>query len=175
VIKGTTIAIRPVQRDDLPTLAAWTNDTDVNGEFNDFGLQATTGLEAGFNAKGLIDERQGTLMIVTLEGAIVGALSYHQVHYGPNSGSIAFNIGLHLVPAQRGKGYGSQAQRLLADYLLRTYPIGRVEAQTDIENTAEQHALERAGFRREGVLRKAQWRAGDWHDLVVYSRVRGDE
>lgn len=74
----------------------------------------------------------------------------------------------------RNKGYGSEAQRLLAEYLLQTFPIARVEAETDITNLAEQRALEKAGFVREGVLRKAQWRAGDWHDMVVYSRVRGD-
>ena len=37
-----------------------------------------------------------------------------------------------------------------------------------------QRALEKAGFTREGVLRKAQWRNGDWHDLVVYSKLRGE-
>ena len=36
-------------------------------------------------------------------------------------------------------------------------------------------ALERAGYHREGVLRGAQWRAGAWHDLVLYARLRGDE
>ena len=81
---------------------------------------------------------------------------------------------LSITPDYRNKGYGSEAQRLLADYLLQTFPIARVEAQTDITNLAEQRALEKAGFVREGVLRKAQWRAGDWHDLVVYTRVRGD-
>ena len=50
----------------------------------------------------------------------------------------------------------------------------RVEASTDITNSAELRALEKAGFTREGVLRKAQWRNGDWHDLVVYSKLRGE-
>ncbi|MBA2393543.1 MAG: GNAT family N-acetyltransferase, partial [Ktedonobacteraceae bacterium] len=54
------------------------------------------------------------------------------------------------------------------------YPIMRVEATTDITNRAEQRALEKAGFTREGVLRKAQWRNGNWHDMVVYSKVRGE-
>jgi len=33
-------------------------------------------------------------------------------------------------------------------------------------------ALEKAGFEREGVLRQAQWRAGHWHDQVLYSTLR---
>lgn len=55
-----------------------------------------------------------------------------------------------------------------------TFPIARVEASTDITNIPEQRSLEKAGFTREGVLRKAQWRAGEWHDLIVYSKLRGE-
>jgi RimJ/RimL family protein N-acetyltransferase len=73
----------------------------------------------------------------------------------------------------RGQGFGSQAQRLLADYLFATTAVNRIEAGTDVENLIEQRSLEKAGFIREGVLRGAQYRAGAWHDLVVYSVVRG--
>ena len=41
-------------------------------------------------------------------------------------------------------------------------------------NVAEQRALDKAGFTREGVLRHAQWRAGAFHDVVLFSRLRGD-
>jgi aminoglycoside 6'-N-acetyltransferase len=50
----------------------------------------------------------------------------------------------------------------------------RVQASTDIENAAEQRALAKAGFTREGVIRKAQWRNGAYHDLVLYSKLRGE-
>ncbi len=58
--------------------------------------------------------------------------------------------------------------------MFRTTAVQRVEASTDLENLAEHRALEKAGFQREGVLRRAQFRAGDWHDLVVYSVLRGE-
>jgi aminoglycoside 6'-N-acetyltransferase len=63
---------------------------------------------------------------------------------------------------------------LLVAYLFATYPIARVQATTDVTNVAEQRALERAGFSREGVLRQAQFRAGAWHDLVMYSKLRDE-
>ena len=34
--------------------------------------------------------------------------------------------------------------------------------------------LEQAGFTREGVLRQAHWRMGVHHDLVMYSKLRGE-
>ncbi|MDQ6839576.1 MAG: hypothetical protein M3137_14930 [Actinomycetota bacterium] len=29
-------------------------------------------------------------------------------------------------------------------------------------------------FQREGIARHAQFRAGQWHDLVIFSRIRQD-
>jgi RimJ/RimL family protein N-acetyltransferase len=83
-----------------------------------------------------------------------------------------WNIGINLIPEGRGQGFGPEAQRGLAERLFATTDANRVEAMTDVENNAEQRALEKAGFVREGVLRGAQFRAGAWHDLVVYSLLR---
>jgi RimJ/RimL family protein N-acetyltransferase len=71
-------------------------------------------------------------------------------------------------------GYGTEAQRQVAAYLFDTTSVNRVEASTDVENLPEQRSLEKAGFRREGVQRGAQFRAGGFHDLIVYSRLRDD-
>jgi RimJ/RimL family protein N-acetyltransferase len=113
-------------------------------------------------------------LLVTEDGVVVGDVSWHEVHYGPNEGSRAWNIGIALVPEARGRGLGAAAQRALADHLFATTDVDRVEASTDVANVVEQRSLEKAGFRREGVLRSAQQRADGRHDLVVFSRLRGD-
>jgi RimJ/RimL family protein N-acetyltransferase len=174
MLHGEKIYLRPVRQDDLPILAARANDLAFQTEFNFFGLQHN-GLEKHFQEDGLLSRVHGTLLVVACESEqIVGDVSYRQVRYGPGDMSIAYNIGIGLAQEHRGKGYGVEAQVLLADYLFAVFPIMRVEATTDITNSAEQRALEKAGFTREGVLRKAQWRNGNWHDLVVYSKLRGE-
>jgi [ribosomal protein S5]-alanine N-acetyltransferase len=50
----------------------------------------------------------------------------------------------------------------------------RLEAGTLADNIAEQRALEKAGFTREGTLRCVQFVNGDWRDVVIYSRLRTD-
>lgn len=100
----------------------------------------------------------------------VGDLSAHAVWYGPTPASRALNIGISMVNEYRGKGIGATAQRLLADELHKE-GIVRVEAQTDVENIAEQKALEKAGFTYEGTLRKAQGRTDGLHDIQVWSHV----
>jgi RimJ/RimL family protein N-acetyltransferase len=43
-----------------------------------------------------------------------------------------------------------------------------------VENIAEQRALERIAFRREGVMRGLGFDGGRWHDGVLYARLRDD-
>ena len=175
MLYGDNVYLRPFTSADLPLFDQWANDLAFNSEFNSFGLERSGALEAGFAQAGLLDAPQGMLVVVLRDGdVVVGDVSYHQVRYGPNEGSRAYNIGITLAPEHRGKGYGVEAQQLLAAYLFATYPVMRVEAATDVANTAEQRALEKAGFTWEGIVRKAQWRAGAWHDLVLYSKLRGE-
>jgi RimJ/RimL family protein N-acetyltransferase len=175
MLHGEKIYLRPVLQDDLPIFAARANDIAFLTEFNFFGLHQQNGLEQQFQEEGLLGPRHGTLVVVTCESdQVAGDVSYRQVRYGPGGMSIAYNFGIVLAPEHRGKGYGVEAQQLLAEYLFLVYPIMRVEASTDTINIPEQRALEKAGFTREGVLRKAQWRNGNWHDLVVYSKLRGE-
>jgi RimJ/RimL family protein N-acetyltransferase len=109
--------------------------------------------------------------VIVVDDDIIGTMSWHAVHYGPTVGSRAWSMGIALAPQWRGQGWGSLAQRLLADHLLAS--AHRVEASTDVDNVAEQRSLEKAGFHREGILRGAQLRAdGRHHDLVMYARTR---
>ncbi len=108
--------------------------------------------------------------VVIVDDEIIGTMSWHAIQYGPTIGSRAWSMGIALAPQWRGQGWGSLAQRLLADHLLES--ACRVEASTDIDNIAEQRSLEKAGFQREGILRRAQRRADGQHDLVMYARVR---
>jgi RimJ/RimL family protein N-acetyltransferase len=60
------------------------------------------------------------------------------------------------------------------DYLFAHTLVVRLEADTETENIAEQRALEKSGFTREGVLRSTVFRDGQWRDVVRYSVLRGD-
>jgi RimJ/RimL family protein N-acetyltransferase len=172
---GERVRLREVTSDDGRLLDEWRGDPALMGEFNDFGTEATSVAEALDEGRRFVEEEMGRVVVERLEdGAVIGDMSWHPARYGPNEGSKALNMGISLHPDARGRGYGVEAQRLLAALLFDLFDVARVEASTDVENTAEQRALEKAGFTREGVLRQAQFRAGRHHDLVVYSRVRSD-
>lgn len=169
------VRLRDVTMADAEMLDRWAADPAVGSEFNDFGMVSEPISREALARGPLRNERNGQLIVERLsDGEPIGGVGWHQVRYGPNPGSEAWNIGIEILPEARGHGYGVEAQIQLATYLFDHTNANRVEAQTDIENIAERRALEKAGFRREGVARGAQFRAGGYHDLLTYAILRGD-
>jgi RimJ/RimL family protein N-acetyltransferase len=164
------IDVTPADADLLDRLHA----TQAGG-FNDLGQDRKQLPPEAWVDGRLRGENRGELFVERrADRRIVGTISYHRVSYGPSPKSAAWMIGIDLIPEGRGQGLGTEAQRLLADWLFETTDANRVEASTDVENLAEARALEKAGFRREGVNRGAQFRAGAYHDLVLFARLRTD-
>ena len=158
-----TVTLRPQRPDDLPLLTGGESPFDEFGPSTPRTSPSPSGLDAA-----------GGLTVVAGDGQVAGNVSWHGERWGPNAGSWCPMIGIWLRPAYRGRGVGRDAQRQLVDLFFRHTTTNRVEAHTDVENVAEQRALEAAGFRREGVTRGAQWRDGRYHDGVLYAVLRGD-
>jgi RimJ/RimL family protein N-acetyltransferase len=170
------VRLRPVTRDDIGFLVSQ-HTAEGGGPYNWFGFRSETEILGRFEDDGFLGERNGKLVVEleTADGPVpIGDVSWHAVDYGPPPASRCWNIGISLDPEWRGQGHGTRAQRLLADYLFATTLVERVEASTDVENTPERRALERAGFSFEGVLRRAQFRSGAWRDMAQYSLIRGE-
>jgi RimJ/RimL family protein N-acetyltransferase len=174
VIRGELVSLRPLTAADLERAERVANDPEYNGPFGTFALAGAGEVRRRFELDGYLNHDHGRLIVADASGATVGVVSYIAVFHGPPPSNRVYNIGIDIDPAHRRRGYGAAAQALLARYLFDTYTIERVEASTDVENVPEQRALERAGFTREGILRHAQWRAGAWRDVCLYSKLRGE-
>jgi RimJ/RimL family protein N-acetyltransferase len=166
------VRLRDITLADADLIDAWEAD---RSPYNDFGMPRDP-LDRDAIARGpLRNERNGMMVVErTEDGRPIGTVGWHREMYGPNPESTAYNLGIELIPEARGRGLGAEAQAQLADYLFATSDVNRVEAATDLENIPEQRSLEKAGFRREGVLRGSQFRDGAYHDLVIYAVLRTD-
>lgn len=162
--------LRPAYAEECELLEVWR--ADPQSPYDDWSGPDPPGLEGAVRLPP--PEDGGQLVVADDHDDPLGTVSWHAVHHGPGVGSQALDIGISLRPFGQGLGHGSRAQRMLAQYLFATTLTHRVQASTDVANVAEQRALDRAGFTREGVLRGAQWRQASWHDLVSYARLRGD-
>lgn len=162
--------LRPVAEEDLAVLERLTNDPDGAGEHEWHGWRDPHVWRHRWSENGLLGSAGGTLVVGRGPDAL-GFVTWWQVFYGPVP---SWEIGIGIVPEARGKGAGTQAQKLLARYLFAHTQANRIQAATEVSNVAEQRALEKAGFTREGVLRGAGYRDGQWRDGVLYSVLRDE-
>ena len=165
------IALRLVREEDIALLGNLLQDPEMTGEFGWFGWRDVRRWRRGWDENGLIGTDGGTLIVHRL-GETLGLVNWRRHQTTPASHN--WEIGIALVPEARGHGYGTQAQRLLVRYLFAHTTVHRIWAATEVGNIAEQKALEKAGFTREGVQRGTGWRDGAWRDGVIYSLLRTD-
>jgi RimJ/RimL family protein N-acetyltransferase len=163
------VALRPVAEDDLDVLDRFVMEPEAVGPFEWHGWYKLKKLRDEWDENRLISDDGGRLMIVRGDDPI-GFVSYRRAW--ENQSSYCWDFGIALLPEARGKGYGTEAQRLLVRYLFAHSMVERVQATTRVENIAEQRALEKAGFTREGILRSITFQGGQWRDGVLYSVLR---
>jgi ribosomal-protein-alanine N-acetyltransferase len=170
-MKDDKVRLRPVEERDLDALGRIDTDPAVSEPFEWRGFRDPRARrrreEDGYLGS------EGSLLVVALsDGTFAGIVVWEWIATSGPRGCL--RIGILLFPEHRGQGLGTAAQRLLADYLFSTTPANRLEATTDIDNVAEQRALEYAGFVREGVLRGRGFVRGQWRDGAMYARLRDD-
>jgi RimJ/RimL family protein N-acetyltransferase len=166
------VALRPVSEADLTVLDRILTDPDASGPFQWHGWRDPFRLRRRWTENGLLGDDGGTLMVVRATD-VLGFVAWRKV--ATSMSSYCWNMGIGLLPEYRGRGYGTGAQRLLVRYLFAHTQVRRIEAGTDVDNVEEQRALEKVGFRREGVMRGHSFRLGAWHDTVLYGVLRGEE
>ncbi|KAF1969263.1 acyl-CoA N-acyltransferase [Bimuria novae-zelandiae CBS 107.79] len=83
-------------------------------------------------------------------------------------------IGLDILPAYQGKGYGSEAIRWALDYAFRRAGLHRVRIRAFEWNTGACRLYERLGFVLEGREREACWHEGRFWDEVRFGMLEGE-
>jgi len=77
-------------------------------------------------------------------------------------------IGYALGIGYRGQGYATEAAHGLVSYAFASLNLHRIHADADSGNPASWNVMERLGMKREGQLREASFRNGQWLDLLIY-------
>ena len=163
MLKGKLIDLNLIERNDLNIVKNWINDVDFVGEFEPFQQFTLSILEKEYDKKSEYNE----YFIQTKEGIKIGLIMHFKA--GDQIG-----IGYMLVPWERRKGYGSEAVKIMVDYIFLHKNIVRIQAETHIYNIASQRVLEKAGFKKEGILRKSFFSRGVWRDTAIFSIIRNE-
>lgn len=174
MLRGQLVALRPVRREELPTLYAWRQDLDLLAwtdtepwvalSYEDWSKQRDERTSANVAFFGI---QEG----LAQNGRLIGTCELWGIdQYNRNA-----HIGIKLaVESDRGKGYGREALALLVNYAFAQRGLHRVQLETFTHNTAMRRCAEDVGFREEGRLRESGWSDGRFNDDVIYGLLAAE-
>ncbi len=162
--------MRPVNDEDLSVLHRFAIEPGLIGP-NWYGYRNVQTLNKRYAEDGFLNDNDSRVMVIA-DAQTAGLTSWQSGTFG-RYGSY-WEIGIVLLPEFRGRGIGWRAQAMVSDYLFEHTPVQRIQATTQADNVAGQKSLVKAGFQVEGVIRSAEFRAGQWRDALMYSRLRAD-
>ena len=111
------------------------------------------------------------LGVFTRDGHLIGDIQLANINWQQRTATMGLSIACRQ---DRGKGYGSDAARVLLRYAFEHLDLYRVSAATSACNVAGQRSLEKCGFIREGCERRAVYVAGRRWDRLTYGLLRED-
>lgn len=118
-----------------------------------------------------LDDRADYAIVRQDDRAHVGDLALTDVD--KDNRSAAFRIALN-GPEFYGKGYGTEATKLVLEYAFGVVGLHRVSLEVFDYNPRARRAYEKAGFVREGLQREALWWDGEWHDVITMAVLSTD-
>jgi [ribosomal protein S5]-alanine N-acetyltransferase len=169
-IRGPRLTLRYAVRDDAPALFELASDPAVTRYFS-WGPYTSLDQPEAYIA-GLPDKRErGELLdflIVDESGGPIGVTGLSELSVRNRHATVGSWFGHRWW----GSGANRESKAMMATLAFDHLGLDRLTAWANTRNGRSQVALERVGFRREGVL--AGWhRHGDVvHDVVVFGLLR---
>ncbi|MEU1518491.1 GNAT family protein [Streptomyces sp. NPDC005811] len=173
MLRGSKVGLRARHEEDIPILRAELYNDVVNASRAEGTPWRPMSPEAKDPRLVVDDKAQGSVpfSVVELEGGtLVGTANL----WGIDTHNRVAHIGLGLLPASRGKGYGTDVVAVLCHYGFVVRGLHRLQIETLADNAAMLRSAERNGFVREGVLRSSAWVMGEFLDEVLLGLLAQD-
>lgn len=171
-LRGKKVALRPLERAHCREL--WDAYEPVEP-------LPTEPLNPGLSIEGAdrwFDEmqaRQGReqvyLGIFTFDGRLVGDIQLADINWRDRVASLGISISRR---SDRGKGYASDAVRIILHYGFAELDLARIEARTAAYNLGAQRLREACRFRREGIRRQSIYRGGKRWDEIAFGLLASE-
>jgi [ribosomal protein S5]-alanine N-acetyltransferase len=173
-LSGADVRVRLAAERDIPEVLIAHQDDPVL--YMRLGVQRPpSGAELGRKVEGgPADRARGTGAWLTIlapgSDECVGQIDVHDVDWDHGRAE----LGIWVAPAQRGRGLGGAALRLVSRWLLQDCGFERVQLMTEPDNAPLIQAARKVGFIDEGVLRSYLRERGHRVDVTILSLVVGD-
>lgn len=166
---GERIYLRPLEpAQDNHLYAMWRNDEEMRRYFSIYPSSDARGRE---RLDGLYKDFKHILLGIALksDNRLIGQIGLKDIDTLNQSAEFYVTIGDRLM---WGKGYGTEATRLMIHYGFMELNLNRIQTKDMEENIGGWRADEKAGFTYECTLRESIPRFGKYHNERVYSILR---
>jgi RimJ/RimL family protein N-acetyltransferase len=168
VLTGDLVRLRGLREADLPALTEWYTDPAFTVTNSPRVLpQSEAAVKDRFAQWSVNQHDDLGFAIETLDDppVLVGHIGLFGARLKDRCATIGVGLGLGHV----GRGYGTDAVRVMTSYAFRELGLHRVQLDVLSFNTAGIRAYAKAGFVTEGRRRRAVFHDGRWYDEVLMS------
>ncbi len=168
-IVGEKLYLRALEPVDAPVLKAWINDPEVTRNLTIWCPMQVSD-EVAFIERTARDPNLIALGITLRDSdRLIGTVGFHPIDWKNRSASFGIEIG---ESSEWGKGYGYEATRLMVRHAFTRMNLNRVWLVVYENNPRGMRCYERAGFRREGVMRQYHFMDGRYWDAIHMAVLR---
>ena len=170
MISGPTLKLRYATAQDAPRLLELASDPAVTQWFSWGPYDAVDQPEAYISTLEAKRENGELLefLVVHPEHGPIGVTGLSELSRRNRHAT----VGTWFGREHWGSGANAESKALIAALAFRRLGLDRLTAWANTRNGRSQLALERAGFRREGVLRDWHRHGETLHDVVVFGMTR---
>jgi [ribosomal protein S5]-alanine N-acetyltransferase len=158
--------LRPWRVGDEPSLVRHANDRDIWLNLRDQFPHPYTPADAAGWIGFASSQPRATSLAIEVESKAVGGVSL-RLH--DDVERVSAEIGYWLGRTFWNRGVMTAAVRTMTEYGLREFALTRIYAVPFAANTASHRVLEKAGYVREGVLRRSAVKDGVVTDQVLFA------
>jgi RimJ/RimL family protein N-acetyltransferase len=168
---GSRIYLRPLERDDAPRLTPWFNDPELRQHIQSYWPRSVAWEEQRIANAG--NSSSDVLLGIALKesDALVGVTGLHDLELKDRHAQLGISLG---DKAAWGQGLGGEAVALMLGFAFGTLNLHRVWLHVYPRNARAVRCYEKAGFKKEGLLRQHHFFDGEYEDVLTMAVLRGE-
>lgn len=173
LFEGERVRLTALEREDLPTYLRWHAYYPMRRLLSTAAITPATREEGEAWYEESVKPQQSHTHNFSIrvldDGRLIGGIHLNVLHPKHDTGWLSIYLGERDT---WGRGYGSDATRLLLGFAFDELNLHRVELSVFDFNARAIRAYEKVGFRHEATRRAALYREGAFHDVHVMGILR---
>jgi diamine N-acetyltransferase len=168
---GPRVYLRPLEAADLPFIRQWANDPELRALTGEVLPMSQAGAEEFLERVRTERDRVWFAVVLREEDQMIGEAGLLRMFHAWRATDLSIILG---DKQSWGKGYGTEAIRLLLDYAFGSLNFHRVALGVVGFNERALRFYEKIGFKREGVQRDGYYLDHGYHDFVMMSLLESE-